>query len=195
MVEKVNRAIACLRADGKRVTQIAISGMVGMHTKGLFRYPKTKAILLEVADNNKQKVAPANRANLICQDPRFDPCVEGIGAACYQKNGSQIDWGFAWAHKLLPRNQDAFRQRSGLDRLATEKTQKESFFLMIIGGGQVDSLSLPSAAQFHPYFSTVTLEYFHPHLLLFLQLCWNFLFFYSYAGKHTSPRSRPRRSL
>lgn len=55
LVEKVNRAIACLRADGKRVTQIAISGMVGMHTKGLFRYPKTKAILLEVADNNKQK--------------------------------------------------------------------------------------------------------------------------------------------
>jgi len=55
LVEKVNWAIKCLRADGKRVTQMAISGMVGMDTKGLFHYPKTKAILLEVADNNKRK--------------------------------------------------------------------------------------------------------------------------------------------
>jgi hypothetical protein len=54
-VEKVNWAITCLRTDGKRVTQMAISGLVGMCPKGLFRYPKTKAILLEVADNNKRK--------------------------------------------------------------------------------------------------------------------------------------------
>jgi transcriptional regulator with XRE-family HTH domain len=55
LVEKVNWAIKCLQTDGKRVTQMAIAGMVGMHTKGLFHYPKTKAILLEVADNNKRK--------------------------------------------------------------------------------------------------------------------------------------------
>jgi transcriptional regulator with XRE-family HTH domain len=54
-VEKVNWAIACLRTDGKRVTQMAISGLVGMCPKGLFHYPKAKAILLEVANNNKRK--------------------------------------------------------------------------------------------------------------------------------------------
>ncbi|MEI7847768.1 MAG: hypothetical protein WCK35_18340 [Chloroflexota bacterium] len=63
-VEKINWATEKLQAEGKRVTQPAICGLVGMCARGLFYYPKAKAILLDVATNNRQE-APERREQTV----------------------------------------------------------------------------------------------------------------------------------
>jgi transcriptional regulator with XRE-family HTH domain len=63
-VEKIYWATEKLQAEGKRVTQPAICGLVGMCARGLFYYPKAKAILLDVATNNRQE-APERREQTV----------------------------------------------------------------------------------------------------------------------------------
>jgi len=63
-VEKVNRAMECLQAEGKPVTQVAICHLVGMSSKGLFRYPRVKTILLQVADAYRLRMCQQNEQTL-----------------------------------------------------------------------------------------------------------------------------------
>jgi len=63
-VEKVNQAMESLQAEGKRVTQLAISHLVGMSSKGLFHYPRVKTILLQVADAYRRRTRQQNEQTL-----------------------------------------------------------------------------------------------------------------------------------
>ena len=63
-VEKVNRAMENLQAEGNPVTQLAICHRVGMSSKGLSHYPRVKTILLQVSDAYRQRKRLQNKQTL-----------------------------------------------------------------------------------------------------------------------------------
>ena len=175
-VEKVNRAMECLQAEGKPVTQVAICHLVGMSSKGLFRYPRVKTILLQVADAYRLRMCQQNEQTLQALAANVQRSISELKSQGQPVTKKTVAKSIGVSRGILNYHHEIrmlFAQCPEWTGLPPRRPKEKATLTVMISAGQMERIHLPCAAGSHQDF---------------LQLRWKTIdplygFFYSYLGK------------